>query len=558
MADQPKILIADDDPTIVRLLSALLKPLDVEIFTASDGAEALEQAREVLPDVAIIDVVMPEKSGWEVCQTLKNVERTNPIKIVLMTGKGEVKDRLTGLQLGADDYIVKPFDGNDVTWRISRLLDIRRRQHTRSAEDDRIRSLVHDAATDLPTISACVPKMKEMLIEHGLLGIVYVDIEQMEQVEVEYGWAFFDELLRGASSLVEKEAEANGGMACVSRVGSSGFYVCKTGSRAALGAEVTALARNIHERLSDALLDRYPQFSSGELVFFTGTAVVAYSPQIRLERQIYKGLQQAFDTVRDAEAQTRRGLVEEMEAIINEKKVRVLFQPIVEASDLSIFGYELLTRGPASSSFRNSDILFEFARRNGLAWALEQVAIECMVKKLRREKLQDRALLINLEAETVDAFTRQFNEMMSEVRDNPERLVFELTERAAIEDFSAFRETLSRLKAHGVSIAIDDAGSGYASLEAIASLAPNYLKIAKGLVSALATEPIKQDLMKLLVDLAKRIGARTIAEGIETEEEYEWCRTLGIDLLQGFYFAMPSEELVTAVEPRTRRKRAAG
>jgi EAL domain-containing protein (putative c-di-GMP-specific phosphodiesterase class I) len=92
-------------------------------------------------------------------------------------------------------------------------------------------------------------------------------------------------------------------------------------------------------------------------------------------------------------------------------------------------------------------------------------------------------------------------------------------------------------------VAIDDAGSGYASLEAIAALAPDYLKITKGLVSTLADEPIKQDLVKMLVELAGKIGAKTIAEGIETQEEYETCRDLGIDLIQGYYFAHPQEEL---------------
>ena len=125
--------------------------------------------------------------------------------------------------------------------------------------------------------------------------------------------------------------------------------------------------------------------------------------------------------------------------------------------------------------------------------------------------------------------------------------VFELTERAAIEDYAVFRERLEEFRTKGVEIAIDDAGSGYASLEAIASLAPDYLKVTKGLVSTLATEPIKQDLLKLLVELAHKTNSKTIAEGIETEDEYEWCRRLGIDLMQGYYIAMPQEALVDEV-----------
>jgi len=121
--------------------------------------------------------------------------------------------------------------------------------------------------------------------------------------------------------------------------------------------------------------------------------------------------------------------------------------------------------------------------------------------------------------------------------------VFELTERAAIEDYNVFRGILDEFRSKGIEVAIDDAGSGYASLEAIASLAPDYLKVTKGLVSTLAKEPIKQDLVRMLVELAGKINATTIAEGIETVEEYDTCRALGIDLLQGYYLAHPQQQL---------------
>jgi EAL domain-containing protein (putative c-di-GMP-specific phosphodiesterase class I) len=136
--------------------------------------------------------------------------------------------------------------------------------------------------------------------------------------------------------------------------------------------------------------------------------------------------------------------------------------------------------------------------------------------------------------------------MVSFFAEHRGNFVFELTERAAIEDYVVFRELLDEFRAKGIQVAIDDAGSGYASLEAIAALAPDYLKVTKGLVSTLADEPIKQDLVKMLVDLAGKIGAKTIAEGIETVQEYDTCRDLGIDLIQGYYMAHPQEELSAA------------
>jgi EAL domain-containing protein (putative c-di-GMP-specific phosphodiesterase class I) len=223
--------------------------------------------------------------------------------------------------------------------------------------------------------------------------------------------------------------------------------------------------------------------------------------------------------------------------------VTTLFQPIVWAQEGTVFGYETLTRGPANSSFRNSDMLFGFAREAKLAWALEAIALEGALKRLRDLDFSNRKFLLNLEAEMFEESEFRIHEMVSFFAENRGHFVFELTERAAIQDYAQFRELLDEFRAKGIEVAIDDAGSGYASLEAIAALAPDYLKITKGLVSTLAEEPIKQDLVKMLVDLAGKINAKTIAEGIETVEEYETCRELGIDLLQGYYLAHPQEEL---------------
>ncbi|MGZ5476146.1 MAG: EAL domain-containing protein, partial [Thermoanaerobaculia bacterium] len=219
------------------------------------------------------------------------------------------------------------------------------------------------------------------------------------------------------------------------------------------------------------------------------------------------------------------------------------FQPIVRAGDKSIFGYEILTRGPANSSFRNSDMLFAFARETKLAWALETIALQNALRRLRDIDLGERKFLLNLEAEMFAESEFRIHDMVSFFAEHRGNFVFELTERAAIEDYNVFRGFLAEFRDKGIEVAIDDAGSGYASLEAIASISPDYLKVTKALVSTVAAEPIKQDLVRMLVDLAGKINAKTIAEGIETVEEFETCRDLGIDLIQGYYVAHPQEEL---------------
>jgi EAL domain-containing protein (putative c-di-GMP-specific phosphodiesterase class I)/CheY-like chemotaxis protein len=546
---RPVVLIADDDEEVALLLRTYLKPLECEILTARDGEEALSMAQTRLPDAVLLDVMMPKRSGWEVCQALKAVQRTSRIGVILVTGRGDVKDRLTGLQVGADDYLVKPFDRNEVTKRVQTVLNRSRTERNEAAQAGRtaLESLLLDRATALPTLPIVLDRVKEMLIEQGEIGIVFVDIEQFEAIEAEYGWAFFDELLCNVGQIISAEARERFPSSIVTchRTGGSSFYVFYETRGQDLTAENASerIANELRQKLIDSTRQRFAHVHAENIGFFVGMTRVDYRPQIRLERQVYTGMRIATDAVRDAEQQRKKQLTRELRDIIRRKRITTLFQPIVWAQDARVFGYEILTRGPAGSSFRNSDMLFSFAREAKLAWALEAIALEGALRRLREVDLLDRKFLLNLEAEMFGESEFRIHEMVSFFAEHHGHFVFELTERAAIEDYNQFRELLVEFREKGIQVAIDDAGSGYASLEAIAAIAPDYLKITKSLVSTLANEPIKQDLIKMLVELAGKINAKTLAEGIETEEEYATCRDLGIDLIQGYYFAHPQEDL---------------
>src|SRR5437867_9805548 len=549
MSDRPLVLIADDDDDVIQLLKVYLRPLDVDFLQARDGEEALAIAQSRLPAVVLLDVMMPKRSGWEVCQALKAVQRTSHIGVVLITGRGDVKDRLTGLQLGADDYLVKPFNRDQVVKRVAALLERYKATAEQVPETPLPRAteaLLIDRATGLPTVPMVLDRLKETLIEQGEIGIVYIDIEQFEAIEAEYGWAFFDEFVRRAGEVIGEEARSRFPKALVSAslTGGSSFFIFfeTRGSDVRQESAFDVIANDVRQKLIDAMRLRFPNMQQGQIGFFVGVARIDYRPQIRLERQVYQGMQTASDAVRDAEQQRKKQLARELRDIIRRKRLTTMFQPIVSAKDLSIFGYEILTRGPTNSSFRNSDMLFSFARETKLAWGLEAVSLECALRRLRSFDLANRKFLLNLEAEMFAESEFRIHEVVSFFSEHRGHFVFELTERAAIEDYHVFRRLLDEFRSKGIEVAIDDAGSGYASLEAIATLSPDYLKITKGLVSTLAREPIKQDLVRMLVDLAGKINARTIAEGIETNEEYEACRELGIDLLQGYFLAHPQEQ----------------
>lgn len=113
------ILLADDDAMIVDPLSLQLRREGFEVVVAADGEEALTQARSLLPDVVLLDIMMPKKQGWEVCRELR---AESDVPIIMLTARGDELDRVLGLELGADDYLTKPFSARELIARIRAVL----------------------------------------------------------------------------------------------------------------------------------------------------------------------------------------------------------------------------------------------------------------------------------------------------------------------------------------------------------------------------------------------------------------------------------------------------
>jgi EAL domain-containing protein (putative c-di-GMP-specific phosphodiesterase class I) len=149
--------------------------------------------------------------------------------------------------------------------------------------------------------------------------------------------------------------------------------------------------------------------------------------------------------------------------------------------------------------------------------------LNCLPAAIGDPNLRDEGLRANLEKYQIE----------------PENLVIEISERESIENFAIFRELRDAYHELGVRIAIDDAGAGYASLQAVMEIAPDYMKADMALVRGIDTDPPRREVVKGLRGVAERIGAEVIAEGIETEEELRVMRELGIRFGQGYIFGPP-------------------
>jgi two-component system phosphate regulon response regulator PhoB len=147
---KPKILMVDDEPEAVELVEFNLKQAGFDVATAADGAEALKKARAVSPALILLDLMLPEIDGLEVCKLLRRDPVTAGIPIIMLTAKAAEIDRVLGLELGADDYVTKPFSPRELVLRIRKILD-RRKPAAEKRETIRLGDLQVDVAKHLVT-----------------------------------------------------------------------------------------------------------------------------------------------------------------------------------------------------------------------------------------------------------------------------------------------------------------------------------------------------------------------------------------------------------------------
>ena len=127
-----KLLIVDDDPNICDMLKLYFENEGYKVKTANDGIEGIATFKLCDPDLVLLDIMMPRKDGWQVCREIREI---SPKPIIMITAKGEVFDKVLGLELGADDFIVKPFDMKELSARIKAVLR-RYSAHTKTSDDE--------------------------------------------------------------------------------------------------------------------------------------------------------------------------------------------------------------------------------------------------------------------------------------------------------------------------------------------------------------------------------------------------------------------------------------
>jgi EAL domain-containing protein (putative c-di-GMP-specific phosphodiesterase class I) len=276
---------------------------------------------------------------------------------------------------------------------------------------------------------------------------------------------------------------------------------------------------------------------------YVGSATARKDERIRVERLVHQAIEDAIADSNNREACDASCRMERLKEIIAEGSIRTLVHPVYRLSDLAIIGYEALSRGPEASEFERPDKLFKIAYDADLVIKLERLCRR-RAFETARDLPAGRMLFINIEPEAVaDPELREimFSTLVPGAGITPADVVLELTERTAIEDFCSFRATLEYLRTLGFHVAIDDGGAGYGSLQCLAEIRPEWLKIDISLVRDVDTDDVRRSLVASMAIFAERVGVKLIAEGIERVEQLEILRALGVEYGQGFLFCTPQE-----------------
>lgn len=261
-----------------------------------------------------------------------------------------------------------------------------------------------------------------------------------------------------------------------------------------------------------------------------------------VEKRLMESYQSALAMATGVVTPQMEALREQMENLLAEGSISVLAQPIMNLTSGDVYGWEILTRGPEGTVLHLPDELFQFASQTKLLSRLEFLVIKRAFEEISSRKVKEPVFL------NVTAVTLSHPLFLSHVLQclekhpplSPQQVYFEITERHQITNMEAMIDILRNYRKHGFRFAVDDAGSGYSSLQWIGELVPELIKIDRSVIQQVDRIAIKETLLKAIVNAAREMKCEIVAEGVEREEEADVLFRLDVAMGQGFYFARPN------------------
>jgi len=553
-----KILVIEDDHLLLEFLSDSLRRVGFEILSAQNGSAGIEMDRTEHPDIIISDINMPVMNGLQVLEKIQDNPETSDIPFIFLTGKVEMEDLRTGMRMGADDYLVKPVELEELVAAINTRLDKHQKitQYYKN-EIDRTRqslemTINYDMITGLPR-TAMLEKQINLLQETGhpdkMLALMVIKLDRLRGILDVFGKKDYDfitkliierivEVLPDGQSLYVLENDQFG----VLLVESEEIY------------DVNIIAEEILQNIK-----RIIRFQTQEL-HLTASMGIALTTvtecnfediydeaELALNYAIEQGHNnyQIFKPAIKKHVFERIQLENALHRAMDRKEFVLVYQPKYQLIDERIIGIEALVRWENKELGTVSPSQFiPIAEANGLIVKLGEWITETICNQVidwKKKGFQVPRVAINVSGVQIKDknFVDRMSRIITESGVTGEDLEFELTESILIKNSRETAEKLMTFKNLGVNISIDDFGTGYSSLQYLKNFPHDKIKIDQSFIRDLTIDRNSASIVTTIISMAHKLGVKVVAEGVENQEQVNFLRQHKCDEIQGYFYSKP-------------------
>ncbi|MBV8062917.1 MAG: EAL domain-containing protein [Nevskia sp.] len=568
-----RILIVDDSEDDAFLLSKqLTRAIPHCEFQRVDSAASMREALAQHEwDVVISDHAMPGFDSSEALAILKQSKCAAPI--ILYSGQIDQAVGLLAMQRGARDYVPK-HDPERLIPALRRELDHARLRKEKAAADQSIVKLAnYDELTGLPNRT----RFRELIVQNLLGGdgrpahgaLLYIDLDRFMRINDSFGYPTGDALIKQVAGRLQSSLGRTDALA---RLGQDEFGVLSLGINDP--ATATALADRLLSRFSPAIVE------NGQEFFVTASMGVSLFPQHgQDEHTLLKNAESAMFAVKkqgrngfqlyqhalNHDSSQRLRLENSLRHAIERNEFHLLYQPILEMATRRVVGAEALIRWQQpEKGLIPPDQFIPLADETGLIqtigeWVLKTACAQ--FAQWHRRGLDWLSVAVNVSAQQFrqEDLAERVASILEDVGIDPHRVALEITETVAMQDAKTTIATLKRFKDMGMTISIDDFGTGYSSLAYLKRFPIDTLKIDRSFVRDILIDADDCAIVDAVMSLGRALDLRVVAEGVETDEQFDYLLRRGCDRMQGFLFSqpIPPEEFLKLIERQAREAKAA-
>jgi diguanylate cyclase (GGDEF)-like protein len=574
------ILMVDDDPVMLIAVEAFLDEVGYGSFVkTSKPKDTLALIEEHQPDVVLLDLMMPEVSGFEVLSSIRAVEQHRYLPVIVLSGESEPAARLHALELGATDFLTKPVDPSELQLRVRNTLAFKVYQD-RLADYDPLSGLRNRRRFESDLRQA----LGSLAAPADSCALLHIDLDRFKQINDTLGYRIGDRLLKAAARRLEQIAhDVEAGL--ISAVNETDARVNVAHIAGNGFAMVLSALRNPDnaERVTRAVIKGFSMpFTIDEHELFVTVSVgIALHPvdardaDALLEhaetamyqaKTLGRGTHAFFSNDFNKRGSERLSLESELRRAIEREELQLHYQPKVSLLTGRILGAEALIRWKHPTLGMVSPVRFiPIAEETGLIVDIGRWVMAQACQQLRRwgdAGLPPVSVSVNVSPAQFSrsSLLKDVKQLLASTKVDPKTLVLEVTEGVLMSDIEAAVNLLKTVRAMGVRLSVDDFGTGYSSLAYLRRLPLDELKIDRSFVMGLPAEKDSLAIVRAVIAMAHALNLKVVAEGVELDSQLEVLRAAKCDEYQGYLCSkpVPPEDFAVLLERKGSRPRPSG